>query len=151
MKTTGFLILNTISNICTFITLALVLLILYYLKENYDFVTKRQQNIKKVRNNINSEKEPESNYSYNNKSCSKRFDIFKKPNNTVVHSEIQEERINSSPKMNLNNFRKNNTMQEESNDNCNSFTPPIQETITFVPERKNISNNNYRSYLNNCS
>ena len=46
MKTTGFLILNTISNICTFVTLALVLLILYYLKDNHDFLTKRQQNIK---------------------------------------------------------------------------------------------------------
>ena len=143
MKTTGFLILNTMSNICTFITLALVLSILYYIKEKYDIFLKRIKVLETTKKIIkHSIPEEET------KKCLKGLNIFpsylkkiKNFNKSKISPEIQEEKLFSN---------------EESKD-CNkpsnysnSFTPPLQKTITFVPEKKKISNN-YRQYLNTCS
>ena len=45
MRTTGYLFLNTLSNVCTFITLITVLFILYYVKEIYNLFIKCSSNI----------------------------------------------------------------------------------------------------------
>lgn len=45
MRTTGYLFLNTVSNICTFITLITVFFILYYVKEIYNLFIKCSSNM----------------------------------------------------------------------------------------------------------
>lgn len=134
MQTTGFLILNTISNICTFITLALVLVILYYINEERN-KCKNIQHKKKKRQNI----ETEEVYPIKQKKCIKvpfyrKYNTIDNTNQVSVSEEslLDEETI----------YKKVNQ---------NTFTPPLQETITFVPENKNVGNNEINTYSNNCS
>ena len=135
MKTTGFLILNTISNICTFITLVLVLIILYYVKDYHEKIENKHRVID--RNRDKKENVVQEN---NLNNCSKGLIKFKRYNKSFPKSEVQEESMNNTYPYH---------MQEESMNN--TYTPPMQETITFVPEKKNISNNEPQLYLNKCS
>lgn len=117
MKTNGLLILNTISNICTFITLLLALMILYYIRKyhgesenNY-----RQFNLNKIRKENSFSKGLVHFKKY------KVFPKVKVPKN--MSCNIQNKNLRKKPIMN------------------NTYTPPIQEMLTFVPEKKIISNN----------
>ena len=136
MQTTGFLILNTISNICTFITLALVLVILYYINEERS----EYKNIKDKKNSIQNRIETEEIYPVKTKKkCInppfiRRYNVKNNVNRRVVTEEsIEDEDLTYK-----------NMVQ-------NTFTPPFQETITFVPENKNMGNNKINTYLSNCS
>lgn len=134
MQTTSFLILNTISNICTFITLALVLIILYYINEDRS----EYKNIKDKKKNKNRIEDEEI-YPAKTKKCINlpfvRRDNIK---NNINRRLVTEESIEGE------DLTYKNMSQ-------NTFTPPFQETITFVPETKNIGNNKINTYLSNCS
>tara|TARA_Y100000991_G_C21950663_1_gene339613 strand:- start:1161 stop:1568 length:408 start_codon:yes stop_codon:yes gene_type:complete len=135
MQTTGFLILNTISNICTFITLALVLVILYYINEERS----EYKNIKDKKKNIQNRIETEEIYPVKTKKkCIsppfiRRYNVKNNINRVVTEESIEEEDLTYK-----------NMVQ-------NTFTPPFQETLTFVPENKNMGDNKINTYLSNCS
>ena len=138
MQTTGFLILNTISNICTFITLALVLIILYYInQERNECKNIKCQNIqhkKRRKHNIDTEEV---------------YPIKQKCIKIPFYNEYNT----------IDNTNKNPSTEESLSGeetiyrkvNQNTFTPPLQESITFVPENKNMGDNQINTYSSNCS
>ena len=154
MQTTGFLILNTISNICTFITLALVLIILYYINKEQNKCNNKEQN---KCNNMQYKEQNKCNDMQYKKKNKHRIAEEEDPPIKSEHKCIKNPFFN---KYNIFNNKNRGIVTEESildeeasyqNMNQNTFTPPFQETITFVPEKKNIGNNKMNTYLSNCS
>ena len=156
MRTTGYLFLNTVSNICTFITLITVLFILYYVKEIYNLFIKCSSNIC----SFGSEEETNTN---NTKKYINNKDFSGAKSSESMHRDAESD--NSSSKirkcsnpfksLSFHPFKKSNLNipQEiiEEEENLNSFSEPLQNgKYTIIPDNSNNENSEkFQSYMDN--
>ena len=156
MRTTGYLFLNTVSNICTFITLITVLFILYYVKEIYNLFIKCSSNMCSFgsEEETNTKKYLKINNT-NFSSAESSESIYKDADSENSSSNIRKcsnpfKSLSFHPfkkKSNLNSDQE--TVEEE--ENLNPFSEPLKEDkYTMIPDNSNSNNSKrFQSYMDN--